>query len=495
MSNWSNTEVISLKVPFLLAGSALPVSVCALLILTLLLGGGAAQGFWSDAIVQVASLPLLGVMLYRLARVPPDRAARWPLFLLFGALALPLLQLIPMPPALWSALAGRVGIAAGYRAADMALPWLPISLDPAATWRSLWSMLPAVALFLAALFLDWRERRFLVLLVLAVVFVSVPLDMLQMMGGAESPLRFYAITNIYSAVGFFANSNHNAAFLYGTIPFAAAWAIGVERDQRRHRVLGLVLTALLLAAIIMGLAIVHSRAGLALGLVAGLSCIALAWRHGLAKSRRALLLVAVGGNLFAILIAFQFGFVALSQRVAEENLMQDRRWQIAAVTSQAAAANLPFGTGFGTFVPIYRMFAPRILEQKNYVNHAHDDWLELWLEGGLPALALSLGFLGWFSVASARLWRDGVPGGRELDKALARAGSILIVLLLLHSTVDYPLRTAAMMTLFALACALLIPPRRGASPLEVLAAAGPEPHPAVHAKVGPSCRIRAELET
>lgn len=479
MSNRSDTGAIRFKVPRLLAGAALPVSACALLILTLLLGGGAAQGFWSDAIVQVASLPLLAAMLYRVTQVAPDRAARWPLFLLYGALGLPLLQLIRMPPALWSLLPGRAAIAAAYRTAGMDLPWLPISLDPAATWRGLLSMLPAVALFLAVLFLSTRVRRFLVLLILGVAFVSVPLDLLQMMGGEDSPLRFYAFTNVTRAVGFFANSNHNAAFLYCGIPFAAAWAISLVSDQRRHRIFGLVLMALVLATIFVGLAVVQSRAGLALGIVAGLSCIALAWRHGLGKSHRIFMLVAGGGNLVAILIAFNFGFVALSQRADEANLGEDMRWPVAAVTSQAAAANLPFGTGFGAFVPVYEMFAPRSLLDQAYVNHAHNDWLELWLAGGLPGLALALGFLGWFIFACARLWRDGVAGGNVLDNALARAGSILILLLLLHSAVDYPLRTTAMMTLFALACAFMIPTSRRA--LETSAATDLEPHRAVDA--------------
>ena len=38
--------------------------------------------------------------------------------------------------------------------------------------------------------------------------------------------------------------------------------------------------------------------------------------------------------------------------------------------------------------------------------------------------------------------------------------SIVIVLLLLHSAVDFPLRTAALTVLFAIACAYLIPGRK-----------------------------------
>ena len=75
----------------------------------------------------------------------------------------------------------------GYNAANMPLPWLPISLAPNITWRSVLSLLPAVAVFLAVLCLPHRMRRNLVLMMLAVAFVSVLLDLLQMMGGQSKP--------------------------------------------------------------------------------------------------------------------------------------------------------------------------------------------------------------------------------------------------------------------------------------------------------------------
>lgn len=454
---------VSLRLPRALAPIRLVHVAASLLLLPLLFGGGAAPGFWSDAFIEIASLPLLLLLLYRLLRSAPARAARWPLVLAAGAFVLPLLQLVPLPPDVWSALPGREPIVAGYRAAGMALPWLPVSLDPAATWLSLLALLPAATVFLATLALDAKARRVLVLTILAVIPVSVALDLLQMMGGAGSQLRFYAFTDTSRAVGFFANSNHNAAFLYCALPFAAAWIVGLVRDRRRHRVLGTVLAAMLAAAIIIGLALTRSRAGALLGGLAGLACIALVWRDARGRQRRNLLLAVGGANLLGLLIMFQFGFVAFSQRIDNQDVMQDLRWPVAVVASQAAVANLPLGTGMGTFVPVYRMFAPPGLLREHYVNHAHDDWLELWLDGGLPALVLIVGFLAWFGVAAVRAWRARDPRGTVLDGAFARAGSIVIGLLLLHSLLDYPLRSAAMMTVFALACALLVAPAPSAA--------------------------------
>ena len=95
---------------------------------------------------------------------------------------------------------------------------------------------------------------------------------------------------------------------------------------------------------------------------------------------------------------------------------------------------------------------------ESYVNHAHNDWLELWLTGGIPAILLALAFLAWLAASTVRLWRSDELQGSVLDLALARAAPIVIVLLLLHSAVDYPLRIPALSVLFAIACAFLIYP-------------------------------------
>jgi hypothetical protein len=142
----------------------------------------------------------------------------------------------------------------------------------------------------------------------------------------------------------------------------------------------------------------------------------LAWRHNQGQSGRRVLRFAIGANLVALLLAFQFGFVAFTQR-AEGQGLEDMRWPVAQVTSQAAIANLPFGSGFGTFAPIYEKFAPRTFLLK-YVNHAHNDWLNCGL-GGALAIVIAVGF----GVVS-RLNVQAVESRHQnsiLDRALAQA--------------------------------------------------------------------------
>ena len=451
------SAAVRITVPRIATDAFLPYT-SFVVILAMLFGGAGGYG-WSDAIVQLAALPLLAWALFKLTPSLLGRDGQWAIVLLCAIIAWPLLQLIPMPPSVWSGLPGRGEIASAYEAAGMTLPWLPISLYPTATWLGLLSLVPATAVFLAMLSLERHSRRVLILVIFIVIFASAVLDMLQIMGGEESPLRLYAVTNPGRAVGFFANSNHNAAFLYSAIPFVTAYAIGLVLDHRRHRAIGLVLLALLILAIIIGLSLTQSRAGMALLFVAGLSSLLLAWRHNQGQSGRRLLRFAIGANLVALLLAFQFGFVAFMQR-AEGQGLEDMRWPVAQVTSQAAIANLPFGSGFGTFTPIYEKFAPRTFLTEKYVNHAHNDWLELWLTGGAPAIVIAVGFLAWLAASTFRLWSRGHQETPVLDRALAQAAPIVIVLLLLHSAMDYPLRTAALSVLFAIACGYLIPRRR-----------------------------------
>ena len=448
---------VSIPIPRIAADAFLPYTGFVV-VLAMLFGGG-GQG-WSDAVVQLAALPLLAWALFRLAPSQLDRGGQSAIVLLCAILALPLLQLIPMPASLWSGLPSRREIASAYEAAGMALPWLPISLDSTRTWLALLSLLPATAVFLAMLSLEQRSRRILIVLILILVFASVVLDALQIVGGDDTSLRFYEHTSLGRAVGFFANPDHHAAFLYSAIPFIVAWAIGLALDHRRNRAIGFTLLTLLTVAVIIGIAATQSRAGIALLVVAGLFGLLLVWRHNRNQAGRRLLHFAIGINLVALLLAFQFGFLGFMQRVEQTRGIAEIRWPAARITSQAALANMPFGSGLGTFVPIYQRFAPRETLQTFYVNHTHDDWLELWLTGGMPAIVLALCFLAWLATSTFRLWSSNQPKRQVLDLALARAAPIVIVLLLLHSVLDFPLRIPALSVLFAIACAYLIAPRR-----------------------------------
>jgi O-antigen ligase len=83
------------------------------------------------------------------------------------------------------------------------------------------------------------------------------------------------------------------------------------------------------------------------------------------------------------------------------------------------------------------------------MNHAHNDWLELLLETGIAGVLLAAAFLGWWGLRVRAVWR-----AEERDP-FAQAAVIASAAMLLHSIVDYPLRTAALSAVFAACLGLM----------------------------------------
>jgi len=112
----------------------------------------------------------------------------------------------------------------------------------------------------------------------------------------------------------------------------------------------------------------------------------------------------------------------------------------------------PFGSGIGSFLEIYRQYQDPLAITRTYINHAHNDYLEVLLETGIAGAALILSFLGWWFWRVTKIWRErnGCPFGR--------AATIASGVVLLHSLVDYPLRTAAISGIFAICIALMARP-------------------------------------
>lgn len=464
-------EYGALRIPGAASGRVLAVGALALLVSALLLGGATREGELVTAFVRLLSLPVLLVAAARLAANPPP-GARWPLMILAAVVAVPAIQLIPLPPGLWSILPGRGPIAETYLAAGIALPWAPLSLTPDATWNSLLALLPPAAMFMAVLALDVPTRRAFVPWVLAVVAASIVLGILQVADGPDSGLRPYETTNASAAVGFFANRNHQASLLIAALPLAAFWTLSWLKRTEGHRMLVVLLGAGLALGIIAGVGVSTSRAGVLLLVPAGIGCLLLVLRSlGIRVSRRAVIIAAAVAVL-GVLPALGFGLVQILGELPQ-SMATDARVTAAPAIAVAGATYLPFGSGLGSFDPVYRMLETPEAMTNAFLNHAHNDYLEVWLETGLFGPVLIVLFFAWLGVRGARLWRAPGVGG-----SLALAASLSVLLVALHSVVDYPLRTAAMATLFAFACGCLVAPaarRTGAAVVETPRAAAPPP--------------------
>ena len=439
----SGRFVISERTWALLLGAALVVD--------LVFGGATHPDAVSSAIARLVSLPLLGLALWRLKGRDLGPLAWSGLALLAAILATPLLQSLPLPPSVWTALPGRGFVAASYTAAGQPFPWLPLSLTPYETQDVVLWLIPAAALFVATLTVDGAWRRWVALVVPAVAVIAVGLGLLQVLGGPESRLRFYSVTNIDSAVGFFANRNHQAAFLVSGLALTPLW-LGVEIGGRRAgAVFGLMAALASELLLVVGIAVTHSRAGVLIGFpVLILGAVVAALRGGGGRAGRFAAAAFAASAAIGVALAAIFVRGAILGRF-QEPLTGDLRLQSGPAIRHAASSFFPAGAGLGAFDPVYQRLEPLASVSPVYLNHAHNDLLELTLETGALGIALLLAFLLWWLIATAAaLSRAREPGGRA-----ALYGGLVVAALLAHSLVDYPLRTTALSCVLALACGFL----------------------------------------
>ena len=159
--------------------------------------------------------------------------------------------------------------------------------------------------------------------------------------------------------------------------------------------------------------------------------------------------------LFAIFFAAQFGLGNVLTRF-EGNQLEDFRVPLARATFEAALRALPLGSGLGSFVPVYATVEKDKDVIVDFVNRAHNDFAEILLETGVPGLILLLSFLVWFFQRAYEVWARSRLNGHGSQLLLQRASTLVIVLLLSHSLVDYPLRTTALSSIFVFFCAVLV---------------------------------------
>jgi O-antigen ligase len=120
---------------------------------------------------------------------------------------------------------------------------------------------------------------------------------------------------------------------------------------------------------------------------------------------------------------------------------------------EMARAFMPFGSGFGSFDSVYRHFEPNSLLSTIYMNEAHDEPVQLAIEGGVPALLLLGLFLVWWARAAVTCLRRPLQTRR---RAMGDAAVIMTVILMASSLVDYPLRTPLLGAVFVFACIEMI---------------------------------------
>ena len=417
------------------------VAALALTVVAGLLGGASRGAGLALVAVELAALPVGAVALRRLARSGIGRRTGWALAVVTLLLAIPIFQCVPLPPELWLKAPGQDPRFAALIAAGADLGWRPLSLDPASTLAAIPALFPPIAMFLVTVDLAENERRAVAAGWMALAIAGLALGLAQMTqvdGGWAYP---YAETNTGSLVGWFANRNHEAAMLLVLI--APGAILAVSRDWTRWIGGGFLLLALV------AIGAVGSRAGIVLAApVVVLTGVVLLRHSGWARRRWAvvgfLALVAMSALTVALLAA-----TPILNRFGPDT-GPEFRYRAWPLIWREASLHLPFGSGVGSFDRVYRAIEPLRFVGPKFFNHAHNDYLEIWLETGWFGAAALAAVAAWFAVAATRAWS-------AKGSSLARAASVGALALAAMSWSDYPLRTEAVATLFAFLLATTSP--------------------------------------
>lgn len=360
-------------------------------------------------------------------------------------------QLIPLPIDVWSQLPGRdvivhADIAVGSETAR------PFSLVPGRTLHALGYFPIFLAPVLAAINLGPSMPRHVLFAVLAIALASGLLGLLQVLTGK---LYFYAITSPGRMVGLFANPNHNAVF--GSFAVALTGACLASSENRWVRQASFATAgALFLLMMANG-----SRAGL-LTLVLATVVFVLAYaaahprKTGNARFMLRLPFPVIAVALLVLMVASAYlmtGNLYALERLAQDDPLGDLRFSLTPISIDMAKTYFPLGAGIGTFENAFYIAEPDELLSSHYVNMAHNDLIQIVIEGGLIGVVLLVGAL---LIALRNFGRYAATLPKNRRKAIWLAGLGALAILLLGSAFDYPLRTPIFQASLALLVAILV---------------------------------------
>jgi O-antigen ligase len=380
--------------------------------------------------------------------------------------ALPMLQLIPLPPGLSHMLPGH-GLISDIDKVAGVNAWRPISMVPTATRNAFFSLSIPLAALLLGVSVTPEEQRYTLPVVLVLGLASALIGLLQAIGTPNSPFYFHELSNDGSATGLFANRNHHAYFLACLFPMiGASAAIYARRPSARTTIFWIALVVAI--AIIPFILITGSRSGLAVALVgmaAGLTVNRLGTRsirvlvknRSGAKSYAAYFGVAAAAGVLVVL-SIMFSRALSIERLMAPGQLDDLRFSLWGPTLRTTWTYFPFGSGMGSFVEVYQIQEAHDMLGLSYVNHAHNDWLEVLMTGGLwGGVIVAIAVAAW-AKTSAKAWRN--RGADTIHDVFARLGSIVLLLLAVGSLGDYPLRTPSIMVLAVIAALWMNSPGR-----------------------------------
>lgn len=194
-----------------------------------------------------------------------------------------------------------------------------------------------------------------------------------------------------------------------------------------------------LLIIITGLFLTHSRAGVTASLAAlSVLAILMGMQH---KASRWLYKAVIPSLLIVTFFIFFSSGEGWLDRMTATDMEREGRLQVYEQTWQAAKQSPWLGYGLGSYEQTFLMFADT--RTSNYVM-AHNDWLEMIFELGIPAAIIWFGLLVSLSLRCLMGFFC-----RQRDRIYPAIGFCVCLLVGMHALVDFSLQIPAVAITFA----------------------------------------------
>ncbi|QPC98029.1 O-antigen ligase family protein [Qipengyuania soli] len=421
--------------------------VAAYVAIAMVLGGGGSPSAAAEILVQIgfAACVIAWVFWAGETRRLPKQIV-WIAALIVG---LPILQLVPLPPSLWKALPGRELFAGSLELVGAESGWQPLSVAPFNTLASLLALIPVAGTMLAVSTLRSADRRAVTLLIGLLALAGSALGVLQMAGGPGA-FRLYEVSHDFWLTAFHASRNSAAdALLIGSLALTAWVATTTGRRPLFRGDLGLLL--LFQAFLLLALVLTGSRAGIGLLPLVLLVEFLMLRSVGLARQLSAGM-AALGGLVAAVAVTATTlsGNPRIDAVLARFDASRDFRSELWQDTVTAIGHYWPAGSGLGTFTRVFLPVERAQVLDDLFPNRVHNDFLEFLLEAGVLAPLLLAAVLALILPLARKAWSRGTA-----DRPMVLLSFGILMVIGLHSLVDYPLRNMALASLAGVAVGLL----------------------------------------
>ncbi len=377
-------------------------------------------------------------------------------FILLIALT-PLLYLIPLSADIWDQLPG-------HEVYTQVAQWVStnqgsdqinrtFSLVPYRTEHAFFALLPPLAIFITVSALPEPQKRFIIYALLVIAFAEACLATIQYSSNNEFFYFGIPIIKKGIALGTYPNPDHFVLLMEIAIPLTFALLAHEIKTGKKHGSDGSkslmlkIIYGLMIVLFIAGAVFSGSRAGIPLALLSGFLSYMI-FMHK--KNSQHLVLSAVVILVITVALLSFLNLTPVINRFISNNPFLDGRWAIFANTWEGIKTFFPVGAGPGTFPEVYRIFQP--IAQSGFVNHAHNDYLELIFETGL----LGVFFISYFMYRILRAWKQVKKVKVREFHYLQIATGLGILVMLLHSILEFNMHDATNVLFFAVLVSIFL---------------------------------------